>query len=179
MGVVRIRPEGKPGKRDRSGGALADPAADAGRLMLTLAAGIAFGHVQAVGDVTLRRICGWIPAPEDMASVALDAVPGWVLAVDQTRLAAMILGLICFGLLAGRDGWQRLGAVLLALGTWRLTATISLRLMAGWPTTFGARELLTAYPGPVVAPVWMLVVISLGLVALGLGALKLSRMGRG
>lgn len=147
--------------------------------MLILAAGIAFGHTQAVCDVFLRRACGWIPAPDDMATVALDAAPGWVLAVDQTRLVAMVLGLICFGLLAGRDGWQRLGAILLALGTWRLIATLSLRLMAGWPATLGARELLTACPSPVFVPVWMLVVIALGLIALGLGALKLSRTGKG
>ncbi len=179
MGVVRIRPEGKPTKPTRTATPPSNGSADAGRLMLTLAAGIAFGHAQAVCDLFLRRVCGWIPAPDDMATLALDAAPGWVLAVDQTRLVAMALGLICFGLLAGRDGWQRLGAVLLALGTWRLTATVSLRLMAGWPTTFGGRELLTAYPTPVFVPVWMLVVIALGLIGLGLGALKLSRLGKG
>ena len=144
-----------------------------GRAALLLAAALALGQMQAVVGVYLRQVAGLMPPPESFTPKLLAAAPGWVIAVEQTREVAGYVALLCVGLLAGRSGRERAGAVLLAAGVATLARYVGLYLTVGWPGGLKALDVVTTIPRPVAAPVWWVLVA--GVVCAGIGAVVLRR----
>jgi hypothetical protein len=178
MRVGRAAPEAEGGR------AVPARARTAGRqgawawwVAVLIAFAIAMGHLEAVVVVYIREIMGLVPTPDKLTPEALGKMPGWIIAVEETREAATILMLVCVALLAGRNGWQRLGAFLLAFGVWDITYYVALKVMIGWPASLATQDLLFLIPDPWYAPVWLPVAASCGMI--GLGALCLRRGARG
>jgi hypothetical protein len=142
-----------------------------GRVMLLATFGIAFGHIEAVVVVYIRRVLGWVPLPDDIGADALARVPGWLIHTEQTREAATVILLVAFAMLAGRIAMERLAAFLFALGACDLTYYASLRAMIGWPQSLGAQDCLFVIPRPWLAPVWLPMLIALGMIAVAVAIL--------
>ena len=159
-------------------GRSARPRLPAGRLLTIAAFAIAMGHLEAVVVVYIREILGIVPTPEDLTRTVVEQVPGWVLAVEQTREAATIVMLLCLALLAGRNTWERLGAFLFAFGIWDITYYVALKLMIGWPKSLATMDLLFLIPEQWYAPVWLPLLASCGLIACGLLCFQAARTRR-
>lgn len=165
--------------RLRTGAGKRPPASPAGRVILLAAFAVAMGHLEAVVVVYIREILGLIPTPEDLTPAVLELVPGWIIAVEQTREAATIIMLVCLALLAGRNLRERLGAFLFAFGVWDITYYAALKLMIGWPQALTTMDLLFLIPGAWYAPVWVPLVVSCGLIAAGLLCFRRGRSAQG
>lgn len=144
------------------------------RVLILCAFAISMGHLEAVVVVYLRKLLGFIPATEDFTRVAVDGIPGWILSVEQTRETATIVMLVCLALLAGRCAWERIGAFLIAFGVWDITYYIALRVMIEWPPSLASQDLLFLIPDKWYAPVWLPVLASCVMIALGLGCYRLA-----
>lgn len=144
------------------------PPLPAARILTIAAFAIAMGHLEAVVVVYIREILGMVPTPEDLTTAVIAQVPGWVIAVEQTREAATIIMLICLALLAGRTAWERLGTFLFAFGIWDITYYVALKLMIDWPKSLATLDLLFLMPKHWYAPVWFPMLVSCGLVVAGL-----------
>jgi len=142
-----------------------------GRILLLAAFGIAFGHIEAVVVVYIRRVMGWVPLPSDIGPEALARMPGWLIHTEQTREAATIILLFAVACLAGRILMERVAVFLFSFGAWDLTYYVSLRVMIGWPESLRARDCLFLIPKPWLGPVWVPMVVSLGMVGLAVGIL--------
>ncbi len=137
-----------------------------GRLLLLAAFGIAFGHIEAVVVVYIRRVMGWVPLPPDIGPDALARMPGWLIHTEQTREAATIILLLSVACLAGRIFMERLAVFLFSFGAWDLTYYVSLRVMIGWPESLRTPDCLFLIPKPWLGPVWAPMLISLAMIGL-------------
>ena len=134
------------------------------RLLLLAAFGIAFGHIEAVVVVYIRRIMDWVPLPSDITADDLAQVPNWLIHTEQTREAATIVLLLALATLVGRNFLERLATFLFAFGAWDLTYYAALKAMIRWPESFTTTDCLFLIPQPWIAPVWIPIVCSLGMV---------------
>ncbi len=141
------------------------------RLLLLTAFGVAFGHIEAVVVVYIRRVLGWVPLPTDIGPEMIARVPGWLIHTEQTREAATIILLLAVACLAGRLFTERLAVFLFSFGAWDLTYYVSLRVMIGWPETFRTPDCLFLIPKPWLAPVWLPISIAACMIALAVGIL--------
>lgn len=138
-----------------------------GKLLLLSAFGIAFGHIEAVVVVYIRRYLEWVPLPVDIGPEELAKVPGWLIVTEQTREAATIILLLALAALAGRIVLEKLAVFLFAFGVWDIVYYISLRVMIGWPESLATRDCLFLIPKPWFAPVWLPLVCATGMVVAG------------
>lgn len=158
----------EPARPPRAGAGERPPASPVSRVVLLAAFAVAMGHLEAVVVVYIREILGLIPTPEDLTPAVLELVPGWIIAVEQTREAATIIMLVCLALLAGRNFRERLGAFLFAFGVWDITYYAALKLMIGWPGALTTMDLLFLIPRAWYGPVWLPLAASCGLITVGL-----------
>ena len=140
-----------------------------GRLLLLAAFGIAFGHIEAVVVVYIRRIMDWVPLPANITADDLARVPNWLIHTEQTREVATIILLLALATLVGRNFLEKLATFLFAFGVWDLTYYIALRAMIRWPESFTTQDCLFLIPQPWLAPVWIPMVASLGMIAVATG----------
>ena len=133
------------------------------------------GHMEGVVVVYIREIMGLVPTPEDLTQAAVAKVPAWIMDIEKTREAATIIMLVCLALLAGRNGWEKLGTFLLSFGVWDITYYVALKLMIDWPRSLAALDLLFMLPRYWYGPIWLPVLISCGLITLGLLCLRKGR----
>ncbi len=138
------------------------------RLTIIAAFAIAMGHLEAVVVVYIRKLMGIIPTPEQLDPDVIAQIPTWLIGTEQTREAATIVMLIALGLLAGRTARERLGVFLLAFGIWDIFYYISLKAMIDWPASLATTDCLFLIPRPWYAPVWLPILASCGLIAIGL-----------
>ncbi len=145
-------------------------------LLATLTAfGIAMGYLEAVVVVYIRKILGIVPAPEQLNAEAIAQVPDWLISTEQTREAATIIMLVALALLAGRTRVQKLAVFLFAFGVWDIFYYVGLKALINWPASLTTMDCLFLIPQPWYAPVWLPIVISLGMIAVALLLFRATR----
>ena len=146
--------------------------------------GAAFGYVEAAVVYDLRHILGAlspiVPTSyhtilnlgfitfirPDRSLLATSAIGR----VETVREAATIVMLVAIAWLAAHRWTRRLGAFLIAFGTWDLTYYLWLRVILHWPASLLTRDIFFLIPVPWIGPVLTPLVISLLLV---LGGVRL------
>jgi hypothetical protein len=142
------------------------------RLAVLVVFAAAMGWLEAVVVVYLRALLGVAhgsaaPAPDELTH-ELASLP-WLVGTEQGREAATIVMLVAVAWLAASRFRARLGAFLVAFGTWDIVYYVALYLLLRWPPSFGTPDLLFLIPlGPWwVQPVWVPVAISCVMLAVG------------
>jgi uncharacterized membrane protein YidH (DUF202 family) len=94
----------------------------------------------------------------------------WLLRTEQTREVATLVMLAALALLAANRHRTRIGAFLIAFGTWDLAYYASLYAMLRWPPSPTAMDLLFLLPPHPwwYQPVWLPVAISCAMVVVGI-----------
>jgi hypothetical protein len=119
--------------------------------------------------VYIRRIMGWVPLPAELTADRIAELPNWLIHTEQTREAATILLLLALATLVGRNFLEKLATFLFAFGVWDLTYYAALKIMLRWPESLLTRDCLFLIPEPWIAPVWIPLACSLGMVAVAVG----------
>ena len=144
--------------------------------LVTLTAfGIAMGYLEAVVVVYIRHILDVVPTPEHLDPEAIAQVPDWLISTEQTREAATIVMLVALALLTGRTRVQKLAVFLFAFGVWDIFYYIGLKALINWPASLATIDCLFLIPQPWYAPVWVPVVISVGMIAVALLLFRAAR----
>lgn len=144
--------------------------------VVVLAFGVAMGYLEAAVVVYLRAALGL-----GQAGVALTHDPaafGAYGVVEVARELATLVMIAAVGWLAGRGGVERLAWASVAFGTWDIVYYVGLRVVAGWPPSLDAWDILFLVPVPWVGPVWAPIVVSAALIGFGLAAAHRLRSGR-
>ncbi len=102
---------------------------------------------------------------------------GSLMAIEAGREAATLVMIGAVGLLSGRSGLERLAWAAVAFGAWDIAYYGWLFVFSGWPPSLGTTDLLFLLPVPWVGPVWSPVLVSVGLVGMGLAFAWGSREG--
>jgi len=127
------------------------------------------GYLEAVVVVYIRHILDIVPTPEHLDPQTIAQVPDWLISTEQTREAATIIILVTLALLVGRTRVQKLATFLFAFGVWDIFYYVSLKALIDWPASLATMDCLFLIPQPWYAPVWLPVVISVGMIAAALG----------
>lgn len=98
----------------------------------------------------------------------LKEIPPEIYGLELSREAATLIMLIAIGFLTGATILGRLGAFMLAFGTWDIFYYIWLVFFEEWPTSIMDWDLLFLIPAPWIAPVMAPVLVSIGLIGCGL-----------
>jgi hypothetical protein len=148
------------------------PASLARRLAATVVFAIAMGWLEGVVVVYIRGLLG-ITVPEGYGTspeilARMRAIP-WLLPTEQTREVATIAMLAAVGYLAADRFRARFGVFLICFGVWDITYYVALYAILRWPPSLATMDVLFLIPpGPWWnQPVWVPVLISCGLIALG------------
>lgn len=141
---------------------------------------IAIGYVDAVATFYVRGTLQVAQEGGNFAQAVTEAMPPRTIALEQTRQAATILVLITVAIVAGRNLYQQLGTAFLVIGGWVIFRYVAIRTITDWPETLTDVDTVLYLPHAVYAPVWMPIVIALGVAAIGVtlirtGALALKR----
>jgi hypothetical protein len=163
--------------RSRGKGRRAFGAFPPARYITIAAAAIALGQLDAVAAVYTREIGGAIPTSGSLTADVIEALPGWILAIEQTRQAAALLVVLAVAVLAGRTALEGIGAFLFGIGLWTVARYAGLKLMIEWPPSSAAQDVLTMIPRAVFAPVWAIVLGACAAVAVGVLCLRGGRRG--
>jgi hypothetical protein len=142
------------------------------RLAILAVFAAAMGWLEAVVVVYLRALLGIAhgsaaPAPDEWTR-RLASLP-WLLGTEQGREVATLVMLVTIAWLAAPRLLPRLGAFLVAFGTWDIAYYAALFLLLRWPPGLTTLDLLFLIPpGPWwIQPVWVPIAISCGMIALG------------
>ena len=142
------------------------------RLVLLLVYAAAMGWLEAVVVIYIRGLAGiahrgGLPPAEEVMR-RLHSIP-WLLPTEQTREAATLAMLVAVGALAAHRWPARLGAFLISFGVWDIVYYVGLRVLLGWPRSLGAMDILFLIPPHPWwhQPVWLPIVISGGMIAVG------------
>lgn len=150
----------------------ASPPPPRGRLRAVVVFALAMGWLEGVVVVYLRAIIGLprtatIPASDDV--MRRFAELPWLMRTEQSREAATIVMLAAVAWLAAPRMLGRLGAFLVAFGTWDIAYYVALYALLRWPPSFGTMDVLFLIPPHPwwYQPVWVPIAISCGLILLG------------
>lgn len=142
-----------------------------GKLILLTCYGIAMAYVEAMVVVYLRMIMPlsqWKSTVRDIPSLVAFMQKYHVYWTEQTREAATIIMLLSVALLAGLTFRQRLAYFLWAFAIWDIFYYVSLYALIKWPQNLAVIDVLFLIPGPWIAPVYVPVMISAGMLILTL-----------
>ena len=153
------------------------PARPGLRLAVLVVFASAMGWLEAVVVVYLRALLGVAhgsaaPAPDELTR-QFGSLP-WVIGTEQGREAATLVMLATVAWLATPRFLPRLGAFLVAFGTWDIVYYIALFVLLRWPPSLATPDLLFLIPpGPWwIQPVWVPVAISCVMLAAGVRLLR-------
>jgi hypothetical protein len=142
------------------------------RLAVLVVFAAAMGWLEAVVVVYLRALLGIAhgsaaPAPDELTR-GLASLP-WLIGTEQGSEAATIVMLAAVAWLAAPRLLPRLGAFLVAFGTWDIVYYVALYALLRWPPSLTTLDLLFLIPsGPWwVQPVWVPVAISCVMILAG------------
>ena len=143
------------------------------RLAVVAVWAVAFALVEAMVVYYLRKLF----AIEFAAQFTEESFhfPKDYLVYEQAREAATMVMLVAVGLLAGRTVWQAVAYWLFAFGIWDIFYYVWLRVLLGWPSSLGTRDLLFLIPDEWWGPVGLPTSISLGFVIVALLLLRFTR----
>lgn len=123
-----------------------------GRFLWLAVFAIAMGFLEAIVVVYLRKL--YYP---DGFSFPLRLMSADLVTAEWIRETATLVMLAGIGVIAGRNGLQRLFYALFAFGIWDIVYYAGLRILLGWPESLMTWDLLFLIPvswlGPVLAPV--------------------------
>ena len=145
---------------------------DYNRLALLSAFAVALGYLQASARLYVHRILGIGPLAANFEPNALQQAPDWLISSQQTSQVALIILLTVSALLVAPRLSHRLGVFVFAGGLARLVYYGSLKVAAGWPTSWMTQDCLLWIPRPWYGQIWIALVVSAGAVALGLVLLR-------
>ena len=153
------------------------PGAPDARLAVLVLFAAAMGWLEAVVVVYIRGVIGFphgpvVPTPEEVLA-RFRQVP-WLLRTEQTRELATLVMLAAVAWLGADRVRARLGGFLAIFGVWDIAYYVSLYLLLRWPPSLGTVDVLFLIPpGPWwFQPVWVPVLISVGMIALGFKLLR-------
>ncbi len=148
------------------------------KLGLVTIFGIAFGYLEAIVVVYLRRILP--PLPWEVMSVAefSNFLRSYgVLFSEQTREASTIVILLMVALLVGRKWVEKLAIFLWVFAIWDIFYYIWLKVLIGWPPSLATIDCLFLIPGPWFAPVYIPLLASLVMVSVAIFFLRKVKKG--
>ncbi|HNX82830.1 MAG: hypothetical protein KBB24_01990 [Bacteroidales bacterium] len=123
-----------------------------GRFLWIAIFAISMGFLEAIVVVYLRKL--YYP---DGFSFPLRLMSADLVTAEWIREITTLVMLAGIGIIAGRNGLQRLFYALFAFGIWDIVYYAALRIFLGWPETLMTWDLLFLIPvswlGPVLAPV--------------------------
>ena len=132
----------------------------------------AMGWLEGVVVVYIRALLGiahgGVYPGARIVLTRMAALP-WLVPTEQTREVATLVMLAAAAWLAGARLRGRLGAFLVAFGVWDLVYYVALWVMLRWPPSLVAMDMLFLIPPHPwwYQPVWVPVVISCGMIVLG------------
>ncbi len=127
---------------------------------------IAIGYVDAVATFYVRGMLQVSQEGGNFAQAVTEAMPPRIVALEQTRQAATVLVLVAMAIVAGRNLQQQFGTVFYALGGWLVLRYAAIRTITDWPAALTDIDTVLYLPHAVYAPVWMPIVIGLGVAAI-------------
>lgn len=123
-----------------------------GRFLWLAIFAIAMGFLEGIVVVYLRELY----YPEGF-EFPLKLMSSELVRAEWIREIATLIMLAGVGIIAGRNGLQRLFYALFAFGVWDIFYYVALNLLLGWPASLLSWDLLFLIPvswlGPVLAPV--------------------------
>lgn len=123
-----------------------------GRFLWIAVFAVAMGFLEAIVVVYLREL--YYP---DGFEFPLRLMSADLVRAEWIRETATLVMLAGVGMIAGRNGLQRLFYALFAFGVWDIFYYVALKLLLGWPASLLTWDLLFLIPvswlGPVLAPV--------------------------
>lgn len=128
---------------------------------------IAAGYLDAVTTFYVRGMLQVAQEGGAFSQAVTEAMPPRIVALEQTRQAAMLLVMVTVGIVAGRHLLQQVGTVLFASGGWIVMRYAAIRTITDWPASLTDTDTVLYLPHAVYAPVWMPLVIALGVAAVG------------
>jgi len=142
------------------------------RLFVLAIFAAAMGWLEAVVVVYIRALLGVAhgpatPAPDELAR-RLASLP-WIIGTEQGRELSTLVMLAAVAWLAAPRARARLGAFLVAFGTWDIVYYLALYALLRWPPSPTTPDLLFLIPpGPWwMQPVWVPIAISALMIAGG------------
>src|SRR5262249_25468315 len=152
----------------------ATPIHDLRRRLFALACfGIVFGYVEAAAVVYIRAAIDPIhhrlfPDRDPSDLFPLISAEQWshespathMVFLEVSREVSTVLLTVVVALAVSQNVRQWFASFMLAFGVWDVFYYLWLRLLLGWPRTFGDWDLVLAFPLPWVGPVWAPLVVS-------------------
>jgi len=137
------------------------------RLTWLILFGVAFGFIEAAVVVYLREL--YYPG-----GFTFPVVPATntIALVEILREIATFLLILSAARLINGTRLVKLAAFSIIFAVWDITYYIFLKLILGWPESLFTWDILFLLPYPWVGPVWAPVVISIGLIYVGVGLLQ-------
>lgn len=143
------------------------------RIVWTSAFAVAMAYLESAVVVYLRKI--YYPNGFQFPLVALD-VP--IALTEIFREAATVIMLIAIGALAGRSRYEKFAFFLLSFAIWDIFYYVFLWWLLAWPESLMTWDILFLIPvmwvGPVVTPV----ILSLTMIVLAGGIVKIEAQGK-
>jgi hypothetical protein len=143
-----------------------------GRLAVLVVFAAAMGWLEGVVVVYIRALLGVAhggaaPAPEELTR-RLASVP-WLIGTEQGREAATLVMLAAVAWLAAPRLRPRVGALLVAFGTWDIVYYAALYALLRWPPSLATRDVLFLLPPSPWwnQPVWLPVAASAAMILSG------------
>ena len=151
----------------------ATPASARARLAALVAFAIAMGWLEGVVVVYIRGLFGMghgapIPPPGEVVE-RFGQLP-WLLPTEQGRELVTLVMLAAVAWLGAPTARARIGAFLVIFGIWDIVYYVALYAMLRWPPSVATMDVLFLIPpGPWWnQPVWVPVVVSIGMIIAGL-----------
>ena len=129
--------------------------------------GIAFGWLEAVVVVYIRKIMG-AEKIVNLNGAVFEQADWGLLRVEQTREVATIIMLVSLALVAFKGWKKRVAGFLWVFATWDIFYYVGLKMLIKWPPSLAAIDCLFLIPRPWIAPVWLPIVISLGMLTVAM-----------
>lgn len=128
---------------------------------------IAVGYIDALSSFYVRGMMQVAQEGGGFAKAVAEEMPPRIVSLELTRQAAFVLVLLTVGIVAGRNGFQRAGTFIFALGGWMVFRYVSIRTITDWPTSLADLDAVIFLPEPLYAPIWMTLILGLALGTIG------------
>ena len=137
---------------------------------------VAMAYLESAVVVYLQRAIAI--NPDRLFPLSGPEIAGNLAVIEVGREFATIVMLATVGCLAGRRWIDRLAWTAVAFGVWDIFYYFWLWVFIGWPHSPLTWDVLFLIPVPWAGPVWAPIAVSAALVAAGLSAAKMVRVGQ-
>ncbi len=145
------------------------------KTVFTAISAVSLGFIEAILSIYTRRIIPmvqWNSQVKDIKSLTKLLNDQQLLWTQQAAEIASLLIIVSIAFAAGKDGRQRAALLMLAAGLWKLFKTVFMFIMIGWPGGSAQWEIVTLWPAPCLAPVYLSVLMCLILLVIAFILLK-------